>query len=403
MIPKLDDYRHIVGNDFIKKVKEDSEHLKGKHAVHINSTSVGGGVAEILNTMVFLMNDLGINTGWRVLLGSHSFFKITKGIHNGLQGRKWEMSQERKDTYIEYCKRNSMINHIKDHDIVIIHDPQPLGMVKQYEKKTTWLWRCHIDVSNPYHSTINFLLPFIRKFDGTVISSKKFRIKGVKEPQFIIHPSIDPLSTKNKKISHVLAKKILSNQGIDLNRPIVCQVSRFDPWKDHFGVIKMFQRIKKEEDCQLVLMGDTAEDDPQGPIIYHKVKQKADKVKDIHILTEKNDLLVNALQQESAMVFQNSIKEGFALTVSEALWKKTPVLGTEVGGIPLQIKDGKNGFLIKNKEDGVKKALKLLRKDKLREDMGNEGYEHVKNNFLITRHLQDYIGLFNQFYPKPKV
>ena len=179
MIPRLNDYRRIVGKRVINRIRKSAEHLEGKHVVHVNATSQGGGVAEILNTLVFLMNDVGIRTGWRVLFGSHSFFKITKGFHNSLQGQKWSMDEDRKNIYMEYCKRNAMLNHIKDHDIVIIHDPQPLGMVDDYEKRTTWLWRCHIDLSNPTPATINFLMPFIRRFDGIVVSSPKFRIKNL--------------------------------------------------------------------------------------------------------------------------------------------------------------------------------------------------------------------------------
>ncbi len=403
MIPHLNDYIRIVGKEKIERIRKNSEHLKGKHVVHISSTSAGGGVAEILNTLVFLMNDVGIDAGWRILLGSHSFFKITKGIHNALQGKEWKMTSSRKNIYLEYCKRNSIINHIKDHDIVVIHDPQPLGMVQEYEKKTTWLWRCHIDISKPNSKTMKFLLPFIKRYDGIIISSKRFKIKYLRKPQFIISPSIDPLSQKNKKISHKKAKQLLSKRGIDLNKPIISQISRFDPWKDHVGVIKMYQKIREKKDCQLVLIGDMATDDPQGPMIFHRIKQLCDKMPDVHLITEKNDLLVNALQQESSVVFQNSIKEGFALTVSEALWKKTPVIATPVGGIPLQIINGKTGFLMKNKKEGEKRALQLLNDDKLRARLGNYGHEHVKKNFLITRHLKDYIDLFNKFYPQPKL
>jgi len=397
MIPKLNNYIKIVGKRAIENIKESAEPLKGKHIVHINSSSMGGGVAEILNTLVFLMNDLKIDTGWRTIIGSHSFFKITKGVHNSLQGGRWKMTDSRKSIYLEYCKRNSMINHISNHDIVVVHDPQPLGMIKDYEKKTTWLWRCHIDLSNPSMETMRFLLPFIRKYDGVIISSKKFKIKYLRKPQCIIPPSIDPISQKNKNVSSQKIKSLLSKRGIELDKPIISQISRFDPWKDHMGVIRMYQKIKEKEDCQLVLMGDMAADDPQGPLIYYKIKQKSEQIPGITIITEKNDLLVNALQRASAFAFQNSIREGFALTVSEALWKGTPVLGTNVGGIPLQIKDGETGFIIKDKKDGVKKALSLLKDDKLRLRLGKAGHEHVKKNFLITRHLQDYVNLFNRF------
>jgi len=396
MIPRLDNYKRIAGKKVIRHIRESAEPLKGRHIVHINSTSFGGGVAEILNSLVFLMNDLGIDTGWRVMLGSHSFFNITKNIHNSLQGKKWRITENRKKTYLEYCKRNFMINHLGNHDIVVVHDPQPLGMIDYYSNKKKWLWRCHIDISNPNTETLRFLMPFIKKYEGIIISSKKFRIKYIRKPQTIIHPSIDPLSPKNKKISHNKAKKILAKKGIYLDRPIILQISRFDPWKGYLGVIKMFKKIKEKEDCQLILMGDMAADDPQGPLLYHQIRQIADKVKDIKIITQKNDLLVNVLQRESAFVFQNSIKEGFGLTVSEALLKETPVLGTDVGGIPLQIINNKTGYIIRDRKDGVDKALRLLRDDSLRKRLGKNGHEHVKKNFLITRHLQDYINLFNR-------
>ena len=396
MIPKLDNYKKIVGNKVVKQIRESAVPLHGRHIVHINATSMGGGVAEILNSLIFLMNDVGIDTGWRVVLGSHSFFNVTKKMHNFLQGKKGNMTSNYKKIYLEYCKRNSMINHINEHDVVIAHDPQPLGMIANYNKRNKWIWRCHIDISNPNNQALNFLLPFIKKYDGVVVSSKKFRIKHLRKPQIIIHPSIDPLSVKNKNISHAKAKRLLSKSGIDMDKPIITQIGRFDPWKGHIGVINMFKKIREKEDCQMVFMGDMASDDPQGPVLYHKIRQTADKFKDIYTITQKNDLLVNVLQRESAFVFQNSLREGFGLTVTEALWKGTPVLGTAVGGIPLQIINGKTGYVIKDEKDGITRALNILRDKSLRDKLGKAGHEHVKNNFLITRHLQDYINMLNK-------
>ncbi|MBW2991720.1 glycosyltransferase [Candidatus Woesearchaeota archaeon] len=402
MIPKLADYTKIVGKEVIDKIRKSAEPLQGKHIVHINATSSGGGVAEILNTLVYLMNDVGIDAGWRTIVGSQSFFKITKAIHNSLQGKKWKFTEKRQKIYLEYCERNSMINHIRDHDMVFIHDPQPLGMIRHFEKKTNWIWRCHIDISNPHKNTLKVLLPFIKEYQGIIVSTKKFRIKNVRVPQFIIAPSIDPLSRKNERISHAKAKKLMSKKGIDLDKPILTQISRFDPWKGTGGVVRMYAKIKEKMDCQLVLMGDMAADDPQGPVMFYKVKEISKLIPGITTITERNDLLVNALQQESAVVFQNSLKEGFALTVSEAMWKKTPVLGTDVGGIPLQLIDGKTGYIIKSRKDGVEKALRLLKDDELRKRVGAQAHEHVKKNFLITRHLQDYINLMKNYFPKPK-
>jgi len=401
MIPKLEHYTRLVGKDVIKNIRASAEPLQGKHVVHINATSDGGGVSEMLDSLVFLMNDIGIRTGWRTLKGSHSFFKITKAFHNSLQGRKMKITSNQKQIYEEYCKRNSIITHIGDYDLVIIHDPQPLGMIADYEKKSTWLWRCHIDLSHPYLDTMKYLLPFIRHYDGVILSSKKFCIKNLRKQQFIIHPSIDPMAQKNKKITHAKARRLLQEAGLDLHKPILSQISRFDPWKDHFGVMRIYEKVRKKMDCQLVLMGDMAADDPQGPLIYHEIQEKCKTCPEVTIITEKNDLLVNALQQESALVFQKSFREGFALTVSEAMWKYTPVLGTDTGGIPLQIKDGETGYLIKSENDAVKKAVKLLDDKELRVRLGKEGHEHVKKNFLITRHLQDYVNLFNRYLRKP--
>ncbi|MBW2992048.1 glycosyltransferase [Candidatus Woesearchaeota archaeon] len=401
MMPKLSHYEKIVGKNVVNKIRNDAEPLAGKHFLHLNATAIGGGVAEILNTLVFLMNDVGLTTGWRLLIGSQSFFKVTKQLHNGLQGKEEIISAPERRVYLDYCKRNAVVNHIKDHDVVVFHDPQTVGMAQLYDKKKTWFWRCHIDISEPDRKIMGFLLPYIRKYDSVIISSPKFRIKNFSKPQEIIHPSIDPLSHKNKLISHDKAKQLLQKKDIDVDKPIISQVSRFDPWKDHIDVIKMYEKIRRKVDCQLVLMGNMASDDPEGPKVYHKVKKLADKVGGVKLITEQNDLLVNALQQESKFVFQNSIKEGFALTVSEAMWKYTPVLGTAVGGIPEQVIDGKTGLIIKNHEeghmDGVKKGILMLEDRKLRERLGKQAHEHVKKNFLITRHLQDYINLFRKY------
>ncbi len=403
MIPNLNSYKKIIGSEKIKAIRQSAENLQDKHVVHINATSMGGGVAEILNSLVFLMNDIGIDTGWRVILGSHSFFNVTKKFHNFLQGKKGKVTANRKNIYLEYCKRNALINHIKSHDAVIVHDPQPLGMIANYEKKNNWIWRCHIDLSNPNDDALNFLLPYIKMYDGVIVSSKKFKIKSIKKPQIIIHPSIDPISAKNKEINNMKSKRILSNMGIDTDKPIITQIGRFDPWKGHIGIIKMFKKIKEKMDCQLIFMGDMAGDDPEGPILYHKIRQIAEKDGDIVTITQNNDLLVNVLQKESAFVFQNSIREGFGLTVAEALWKKTPVIGTPAGGIPLQIINGKTGYIIKDCKEGVKKAVNLIEDKKLREKMGKAGHEHIKKNFLITRHLQDYINLLNKMYPPSNI
>lgn len=400
-IPKLSDYKKIVGEQKLREIRREAKSLGKPHLVHINATSMGGGVSEILNTLVFLMNDAGIPTGWRTLVGSQSFFKITKGIHNGLQGKDGDFNAARKKVYLEYCDRNSIINHVLDHDAVVIHDPQPLGMIKNYHQRCRWVWRCHIDLSSPNRQVLRSLLPYIRMYDQLVFSKESFTIPGVRKPQRIIPPSIDPLSRKNKPLSSSRAKLILQEHGIDPDVPILAQVSRFDPWKDHMGVVEMYREIRKKHRCQLVLMGSMASDDPEGPLIFMDIRKKIKNMRGVTLITEENDLLVNALQREAKVVFQNSIREGFALTVSEAMWKGTPVIGTPVGGIPLQILHGRTGYLIYNKEEGAEYASRLLRDEDLRKELGRKGRQHVKENFLITRHLHDYVRLTKDLMENP--
>ena len=395
-IPKINDYKKIIGKDDIKELKELAKPFKDMHALHINSSISGGGVTEILNSLTLLMNDLGIKTGWRFIVGSHSFFKVTKLFHDSLQGKPIKLTKSRKDVYEEFSQRNSIINHLEEHDIIVIHDPQPLAMVKHLRRKNHqfWFWRCHIDLSTPYQETLNYLLPFINQYDASIFSLERYKIPHLEIPQFIVNPSIDPLSQKNKSLSEKKATKLLEQKNIPLDKPIITQVSRFDRWKDPLGVIKVFKKIKKKAPCRLVLIGDMAADDPDGSIIFDKVFRQAKEDHDITLITEKNDLLVNALQKMSAVVLQKSIREGFALTVSEALWKGTPVVGTNVGGIPLQIINGKTGFLVENNQEAAARVIQLLKDEKLREELGKTGHEHIKHNFLMTRHLKDYLNLF---------
>lgn len=397
MLRKVDDYKRFVGKEVIDSIKESAIQLEGKHITHVNSTYSGGGVAEILNSIVVLMNTLGIDVGWRLLKGTHSFFDITKKFHNALQGQPIHLSTKKKEIYLRESERNSLITHFSSHDLIIVHDPQPLAMINYSKKKQPWVWRCHIDIKPAYKPVWNFLLPYIKKYDGMIISMEKYRKKGLKMPQMIVPPSIDPLTLKNKKMSDGEAEKILSKNGIDMNKPIISQVSRFDKWKNPVGVVKIFERVKKKTNAQLVLMGDMASDDPEGPIIYNKIVEHSKKIPDIHLITKKDDGLVNALQRKSSVVLQCSIREGFGLTVTEALWKKAAVVATGVGGIPLQVKHKNTGILVKNTVDAAKWCNELIKNDKLRAQLGENGKEHVRKNFLVTRHLQDYLDIFNHY------
>lgn len=397
MLRKIDDYKKFVGEGVIETIKESASQLEGKHITNINSTYSGGGVAEILNSLVVLMNTLGIDAGWRLLKGSHSFFDITKKFHNALQGQPIHLSDKKKEIYLVEVERNSLINHLEAHDLVIIHDPQPLAMIAYKKKNQPWLWRCHIDITQTYKPVWDFLLPYIQKYDGMIVSMEKYKKEGLNIPQMIVPPSIDPLTLKNKKMSDGEAEKILSRNGIDMDKPIITQVSRFDKWKNPLGVVKIFERVKKKVNAQLVLMGDMASDDPEGPILYNNIVEKSKKVPDIHLITKKDDGLVNALQRKSSVVLQCSIKEGFALSVTEALWKRAAVVATNVGGIPLQVIHKKTGILVENTIDAAHWCVELINNEALRKELGANGKEHVRNNFLVTRHLQDYLDIFNHY------
>ena len=391
MTISLNDYNSIVGEELVRKIREEAVPLENKHIEHVNSTYYGGGVEEILSSLVLLMNDVGIKTGWRLMKGHPDFFNITKRFHNALQGSSIKLSDDKKRIYVEENKTNSIFMHISFCDCVIIHDPQPLPLIDYYEKKQPWIWRCHIDLSNPNIELWNYLKQFILKYNSVIVSIEKYKKEDLPLPHNIIAPSIDPLTTKNKYIPDSVIKKYLSRFGVDLDKPIVSQISRFDKWKDPLGVVRAFEIIKKEVDCKLILLGSMATDDPEGPKIYDKLMQKVKDNKDIIVINFADDFLVNCLQRASDVVIQKSIKEGFGLTVTEALWKGIPVVAGNVGGIPLQVLDEKNGYLVNNIKECADRTVKLLKNPKLREEMGKFGIEHVKKNFLITRHLRDYI------------
>jgi trehalose synthase len=397
----LSDYRRVVGEKEIKAIQSKAEKIRGKHILMVNSTYQGGGVAEILNSLVVLFHRVGVNLGWRVLHGTPDFFAVTKKFHNALQGKRINLSKRKKKIYFETNKRFSSFNHI-DHDLVIIHDPQPLPLISFYKKDQPWIFRCHIDISKPNKKVWEYLRGFIDKYDHFVVSMLDYQKSDLRIPQSIITPSIDPLSTKNKTVREKAYRKYLSKFGVDLNKPIISQISRFDRWKDPLGVIRIFEAVRKEEDCQLVLLGQFAADDPEGQQVFQSIEKRVKRSplkEDINLLMVDNDFLVNCLQRASTVVIQKSLREGFGLTVTEALYKRTPVVASKVGGIPLQIIDGVNGFLHHPKDiKGFSKSvISLIKNENLREEMGRRGREHVHNNFLITRLLQNWLDLINSY------
>ncbi|MBL7074215.1 glycosyltransferase [candidate division KSB1 bacterium] len=395
----LEDYYEIVGDRVISEIHKRARRLFGKHILHVNSTYQGGGVAEMLASLVPLMNDVGIDTGWRIFHGNPDFFTITKKFHNALQGDKINLSEIKKRLYFLANEDFSVYTHL-DHDYIIIHDPQPLPLIKYYKKGQPWIWRCHVDLSHPNKELWEFLTRFILKYDMIIISNEKYKREGLPVEQRIIYPVIDPLSPKNMEISDTTISKYLKKFGVPTDKPIITQISRFDKWKDPVGVTEAFKIVKKHVDCRLVLCGSMATDDPEGYQIYEKVKRKVEKFianNDVILITTENNILVNALQRSSAVIIQKSIREGFGLTVTEALWKARPVVASNVGGIPLQIKDGENGFLLDpyNTKGFAQMIVQILQNPRLAEKMGKEGKEIVRKEFLITRLLSDYLDLFN--------
>ncbi len=395
----LDDYSEIVGDEVLSSIYRKARKLTGKHVLHINATYQGGGVAEILGSVVVLMNDIGIDTGWRILHGPPDFFAITKKFHNALQGEPINLTEIKKRLYIRANEDFSVFTHI-DHDYVIVHDPQPLPLIKYYAKKQPWIWRCHVDLSTSNNAVWDFLKKFILRYDMVIISSEKYKRKDLPVEQRIIHPAIDPLTPKNMEISQADISKYLKKFGIPRDKPIITQISRFDKWKDPEGVIQVFKLVKKKVDCRLVLCGSMAADDPEGWMIYERVERKAKdwiENKDVILITSENSILVNALQRTSAVIIQKSTREGFGLTVTEALWKGTPVVTSNIGGIPIQIIDGENGFLVeaRDKKGFAERIIQLLEKPDLAQEMGKKGKEIVRKNFLITRIISDYLDLLN--------
>jgi len=339
---RLEDFRHIVPDETLAEIYAKARRLYGKHIVHLNATYQGGGVAEILYSLVLLMNDVGIDAGWRILHGSQEFFEITKSFHNALQGAKLNLSQRKKRIYLQVNDNFSKFSHL-DHDCIIIHDPQPLSIIQSYRKSQPWIWRCHIDLTNPHRELWDFLKGFLLKYDQIVVSSEKYFKDDLPVDQRLMFPAINPLTRKNKDISEKTLIEHITKAGIPTDKPIITQVSRLDPWKDPEGVIDVFKLVRQKVDCRLIFCYNVASDDPEGMRMYNKVLRKANKLyKNGHIIfvVGNNETLVNAVQRFSDVIIQKSTKEGFCLAVTEALWKSTPVVASDVGGIPSQIEDG---------------------------------------------------------------
>lgn len=393
----LDDYLPIVGEKVIGNIYQKAHRLANKHVVHINSTAHGGGVAEILNSLVILLNDIGIDTGWRVLLGPSDFFTVTKKFHNGLQGDPINLTINKKNLYLDTNERFSKFTHL-DHNCVIVHDPQPLPLIKFQRKKQPWIWRCHIDITKPNKELWSYIKPFILRYDLMIISSERFKKDDLFIEQRVMHPSIDPLSPKNMDLSEETISRVFKKFNIPTDKPLITQVSRFDPWKDPEGVLRVFEIVKEKADCRLVFCYNMAPDDPEGVLVYNKMEKKASKylkTREVLFVLGDNQILVNALQRKSSVILQKSTREGFGLTVAEALWKGTPVVASNIGGIPEQVINNKTGFLVKPDDINgcAERVLTLLKDKKLAGEMGEQGKKFIRENFLITRDILDYLTL----------
>jgi trehalose synthase len=399
-IKRIEDYRGIASEEVLQDIHDRSKDLKGSTVVHVNATNYGGGVAEILDNFVLLMNDLGIRTDWRVIHGVPEYFDVTKKFHNALQGQEVGFSDDELELY-KYINQKFARFAFLDHDFVIIHDPQPCALVEYVNHNSAWIWRCHIDITRPNTQAWTFMEPFIKQYDRMVVSSEDYKVANLDLPQEIISPSIDPLSLKNMDLEQEIIDRYLAEYQIPTDKPLITQVSRFDPWKDPQGVLEVFDRVREQVDCRLVFVYNMASDDPEGVKILSQMLETAKEgLASGEVLFVRGDdpVLVNVLQRISEVVIQKSTREGFGLVITEAMWKNTPVVASNVGGIPTQIVDGETGYMLDPLDyDGfAEKIVMLLNDHEQAAQIGHQAKEHVRKNFIITRHLQDYLRLLQQ-------
>ncbi len=399
---RLEEYRPFVGDEVIAEIYRRARRYYGRNILHVNSTYQGGGVAEILTSLIPLMNTTGIHTDWRILHGTPDFFNVTKKFHNALQGGTIRLSPIKKRLYTQTNEQMSVFAQIF-HDAVIVHDPQPLPLVQFYHKSQPWIWHCHVDLSNPNPQLWEYLKDFILRYDCVVISSESYRRPDLPVEQRVIMPAIDPLSSKNKDLTPQLIQRTFRKFDIPTDRPYLLQVARFDRWKDPEGAIEVWKRVRSEVNCRLVLCGSMAADDPEGWSIYERIRRRAARwleSRDVVLITTENNILVNALQRMAAVVLQKSLREGFGLAVTEAMWKGKPVVASDVGGIRLQIEDGINGYLVAPRDyDGfARRIIRVLQDPELRRHLGENARASVRRKFLITRFVMDYLDLLCEMW-----
>ncbi len=398
MVPEhlasLDDYRSIVGDDTIERIREKAKALRGMRVAHMNSTYHAGGVVEILLSLTTLQNELGIPTEWRLLRGTEEFYQVTREMHDAIQAGDLDLTAEKEQTYERIMAENAMRNHF-DHDAVYLHDHHTMGIVAHARKRGPWIWRCHLDLTEPHPELIAYLKQYADQFDAMLCILEQYKQQDFDLPQFSILPAIDPLKPKSRTLDHAEITDILASYGIPLDRPIVTQVSRFDRWKDPHGVVDAFELASDEVDATLVMAGNRPADDPEDNEIYdHLVERQHERML---VVDGTDQALVAALQQHAAVVLQKSLREGFGLTVAEALWVGTPVVGGNAGGIPQQIDHEVNGFLVESVDEAADRIVELIADPGKATAMGQAGRQKVRERFLITRLLEDHLDLLAGF------
>jgi trehalose synthase len=393
----IDDYGPLIGEEAMARILAKAYRLRGMRVLHVSSTFYGGGVAELLTSETLLARNLGLNADWRLIQGSPDFFSVTKKLHNALQGAEINLTDLKKEVYEEVMLQNAIRMDMQDYDFVVIHDPQPLPLICHCRHTCPWVWRCHVDLSDPNPEVWEYLKPYIEEYDAVVLSLPEYA-QSIAPPQVFIMPAINPFSLKNGELSRGDIADRLQHYGIPDDLPIVAQVSRFDRWKDPEGVIEAFQVARQQVPATLVLLGSVATDDPEGQEVFESLlRHKGER---IHILTVEDSALVNVLQRHATVVLQKSLREGFGLTATEAMWKRAAVIAGRCGGLTHQIDDGVNGFLVASVNEAAERLVQLLNNPELRQTLGAKAREVVRERFLLTRKLEQYLDLFSAFEPQ---
>jgi trehalose synthase len=396
----LEQYEPLIGRATVERIAAKAERVRTMRVAHISSTFYGGGVTELLTPLTLMLNATGIETDWHLIQGTPGFFGCTKKLHNTLQGENLEFSDAERTIYEQVVFENATRLHLDDCDAVIVHDPQPLPLIAHFaDREMPWLWQCHVDLSTPHAPIWAYLRQFIEQYDAAIFSLPEYG-QDLRIDQQFVTPAIDPFSAKNRELSDREIREFLRNHKIPTDRPLVTQISRFDAWKDPMGVIDAFRKAREQVDCRLVLVGNNASDDPEGGKILEAIESVADD--GIIVLAVDDPTLVNALQRSAAVVLQKSTREGFGLTVTEAMWKGAAVIGGDVGGIRHQIKDEWNGFLVSTPDQAAARIVQLIKDPGLREQVGSRAKESVRQNFLMSRLLEDWLDLLCK-YERPVV